>query len=90
MGDPRDPLHGQPVAVDGRRSAQGKPEHGAHDHLLDQFFAKVDGSVLVLVFLDHLIDHLPFVVAKFNLRLRVQPEQSLESKEEHEFNERKL
>ena len=32
--DPRNPFHGQPVAVDGRRGAQGQTEHGAHDHFL--------------------------------------------------------
>merc|ERR1719150_1936209 len=46
--DPRDPLHGEVVAGDGGAGADRDPEHGAHDHLLDQLLPEVDGPVLVV------------------------------------------
>ena len=72
MSDPRDSLHRQSVTADGGAGADGDPKHRAHDHLLDQFLAKVDRSVFVIVVLDQFLHLITFILTKYNLRLVCQ------------------
>ena len=69
--DPRDPLHGEAVAGDGGAGADRDPEHGAHDHLLDQLLPEVDGAVFVVVSLDKAAELIELVLRELHLRLVV-------------------
>ena len=69
--DPRDPLHGEAVAGDGGAGADRDPEHGAHDHLLDQLLSEVDRPVLVVVSLHQTLQMKGLVVRELDLRLVV-------------------
>ena len=71
VSNPGDSLHSQPVPVNGGAGADRDAEHGAHDHLLDQLLAEVDGAVFVVVGLDQAAELIELVLGELDLRLVV-------------------
>ena len=80
IGDPGDPLHGQTIARDGGAHAHRDAEHAAHDHLLDQGLAEVDGLVLFIVLLNQQVEAGEFFGGELDLRLREESSCSLAAK----------